>query len=105
MNHRAIRERLARVEATILDDADAADDLAERQALLACIVDDERAGQLYHSYLESLSVGSCPHETFGACQTCWRQNQQSEKVQTALSAFRAHIHALLSQPQTEGESQ
>lgn len=101
MNQRQIRDRLARLEAT-LPGHDDADDV-ESWEVLAMVVDDDRAGQLYNAYLTSVSLPVCPHQEIGACVSCWTQNQRSEKVRTALHTFREHLEVLRSQHTTKGD--
>jgi len=90
MNHRHIRERLARVEAKIpSDDGDA--NRRERQADLKMMVDDAEALTLYHDFLMAVSLVRCRHRARGACWLCQRMDPA---VQVAWGAYETRIKTL-----------
>jgi len=102
MNIPRLRHRLKLLEATARSRTDDADARAERQALLACIVDDDRAGHLYHAYLDAVSLSACPHQEFGACVSCWTQNQHSKIVTEAHARLQQRLSELAaSSPTTQ----
>lgn len=90
MNHRHIRERLARVEAKIpSDDGDA--NRRERQADLKLLVDDPEAMDRYHDFLVAVSLVQCRHRPRGACWPCQRVDPT---VQVAWTAYQMRMKIL-----------
>jgi hypothetical protein len=98
MNIPRLRHRLKALEATARSRTNDADDVAERQALLALLCDDDRAGLLYHAYLDAVSLSVCPHQEFGACVSCWTHNQHSTVVTEAHARLQQRLIELAASP-------
>jgi hypothetical protein len=89
-------ERLKRLERNVIRTVAAgeADDLAERQRLLALTVDDPAALDAYNEWLTSISAFSqsnrCLHGR-GYCRSCLAHD---DHVQAAWTRYEQRIHAI-----------
>lgn len=102
MTIRQMLDRLRTLERKAITTAaadDDADDLAERQRLLALTVDDPAAFDAYNEWLASISAFSqsnrCLHGR-GYCESCLAHD---DHVQAAWTAYEHRIHAI-TQPKT-----